>query len=87
VKSGVAETPLAQRPNDDAPGSEFLGEREAYFGPDFGLIRTPVLTRNALLGSATAGPLIVEEYDATCVVPPDCSASVDGTGSITIERT
>ena len=34
--------------------------------------------------SAAAGPLIVEEYDATCVVPPGATAELDKAGSILI---
>jgi hypothetical protein len=29
--------------------------------------------------------MIIEEYDATCVVPPDATASVDSAGNIVIE--
>jgi N-methylhydantoinase A len=32
-----------------------------------------------------AGPLIVEEYDATCVVPPGARASLDAASNIVIE--
>ena len=31
------------------------------------------------------GPLIVEEYDATCLVPPQDSARLDGYGNIIVE--
>ncbi|PYN89691.1 MAG: hypothetical protein DMD89_34670, partial [Candidatus Rokuibacteriota bacterium] len=31
------------------------------------------------------GPCIVEEYDATCVVPPGARATLDGHGNIVIE--
>jgi N-methylhydantoinase A len=31
------------------------------------------------------GPCIVEEYDATCVIPPGARASLDRAGSILIE--
>ena len=31
------------------------------------------------------GPCIVEEYDATCVIPPGAKASLDGRGNIVIE--
>ncbi|MDP6689484.1 MAG: hydantoinase/oxoprolinase family protein [Alphaproteobacteria bacterium] len=46
------------------------GEREAYFGPDAGWLATPVLGRGDIDGNGRAGPLIVEEYDCTTVVPP-----------------
>jgi N-methylhydantoinase A len=42
--------------------------RRAYFG-DAGWIETPILRRSDLSGERR-GPFIVEEYDATCVVPP-----------------
>ena len=35
--------------------------------------------------SRRAGPLIVEEYDATCVVPPGAHAELDAAGNIVIE--
>ena len=31
-----------------------------------------------------SGPLIVEEYDSTTVVPPHCKASLDAWGNIVI---
>jgi N-methylhydantoinase A len=31
------------------------------------------------------GPLIVEEYDATCVIPPGARAELDAGGNIVIE--
>ena len=30
------------------------------------------------------GPCIVEEYDTTCVIPPDATASLDDRGNIVI---
>ena len=59
-------------------------EREAYFGPDHGLVSTPVISRLDLLGQTMEGPLIIEEYDATCLVPPSCTASLDELGNIDI---
>src|SRR5262249_5669209 len=60
-------------------------ERPAYFGPRFGTMATPVLRRGHLGASPTAGPLIVEEYDATVVVPPDWTASLDHLGNIRLD--
>jgi N-methylhydantoinase A len=34
---------------------------------------------------ALVGPLIVQEYDATCLVPPGVRAAVDGFGNIVLE--
>ena len=45
--------------------------RRAYFGPDHGFQEAVVLTRDAIPTEPRRGPAIVEEYDATTVVPPD----------------
>jgi N-methylhydantoinase A len=55
--------------------------RRAYFGS---WIETPVLRRSDLAQPRT-GPLIIEEYDATCVVPPRAKAQLDAGGNIVIE--
>ncbi len=55
--------------------------RPAYFGS---WIETPVLRRSDL-AKPRSGPLIVEEYDATCVVPPGARAELDAAGNIVIE--
>ena len=61
------------------------GTREAYFGLEHGALETPVVSRRALAGRAREGPLIVEEYDATCIVPPGSRATLDDLGNIDIE--
>lgn len=59
-------------------------ERLAYFGSGSGLISTSVVSRSELVGKNLRGPLIVEEYDSTCVVPPGCKVSVDDFANMTI---
>jgi N-methylhydantoinase A len=74
----------AQGPHQSAGVTE-EGSREAYFGPR-GLVWTPVVGRASGLGAAPrTGPLIIEEYDATTVVPPGCSACLDQAGNIVVE--
>ena len=68
----------------DGAGSGAPGNRLAYFGPERGLLETPVLARGGLAGRTIPGPLIVEEYDATCVIPPQCHATLDAWGNIDI---
>ncbi|MSP49212.1 MAG: hydantoinase/oxoprolinase family protein [Alphaproteobacteria bacterium] len=58
--------------------------RAAYFGPRHGRIATPVLGRAALSSAPRPGPLIVEEYEGTTVVPPGAAASRDAIGNIRI---
>ena len=54
--------------------------RRAYFGRDDDWLEVPVITR-AALAKDRAGPLIVEEYDATCVIPPRATARLDDYGN------
>ena len=58
--------------------------RRAYFGPELGWLDTPVLFR-ADLNAVRQGPCIIEEYDATCVVPPGATALLDDYGNIVIK--
>jgi len=60
--------------------------RAAFFGPDHGLIEVDVVGRAGLGDGPRAGPLIIEEYDATCVVPPNWTAALDGDGNIILTR-
>jgi N-methylhydantoinase A len=58
--------------------------RQAYFGPASGWLETPILAR-ADLETPRAGPCVVEEYDATVVIPPGSRAALDAYGNILIE--
>ena len=57
------------------------GMRRAYYGRAFGWIDTPVVARSALARGAD-GPLIIEEYDSTCLVPPGVRATLDPRGNL-----
>ena len=61
-------------------------QRKVYFGPSHGWIDTPVVSRESLEGNKTAGPLIIEEYDSTSVVPPGWQASMDPWRDIILDR-
>jgi N-methylhydantoinase A len=61
------------------------GQREAYFGPELGRLPTPVIGRSRLGSAPRRGPLILEEYEGTAVVPPDCTARLDRMGSVIID--
>jgi N-methylhydantoinase A len=69
----------------EAPVAVADGEREVYFGPDCGLLRTPVISRSGLDTEAHTGPMVIEEYEGTVVVPPDATARRDGDGNILID--
>ena len=59
-------------------------ERQAYFGPAHGLLATPVIARAHLGKRPKPGPLLIDEYDATTLVPPGCRARLDAHGNIVI---
>ena len=60
-------------------------ERRAYFGQRDGWLSTPVIGRESLAGGVSAGPIIVEEYDSTTVVPPGSRAALDEWSNIVVE--
>jgi N-methylhydantoinase A len=60
------------------------GSRLAYFGAAAGLVETPVCNRAGLLADRRQGPLLIDEPDSTCVVPPGWVASLDDHGNIEV---
>jgi N-methylhydantoinase A len=58
--------------------------RKAYFGKSYGWIETAVVAR-ADLQKKRIGPAIVEEYDATCLIPPEAEAHLDSFGNIVVD--
>ncbi|MGH6815000.1 MAG: hydantoinase/oxoprolinase family protein, partial [Hyphomicrobiaceae bacterium] len=76
--TGVPERVLQSRPEPE-PGPP----RRVYFGAAHGWIETPILKRSDLATLRT-GPVIVEEYDATCVVQPGAMAGLDPGGNILV---
>ncbi len=57
--------------------------RAVYFGPESGFIDTPIDARAGVDTQWRRGPLLVEEFDSTTVVPPD--ARVRRIGCDTLE--
>jgi N-methylhydantoinase A len=85
VAQGVPEYPrlpgqlrLHQPPRGPRAG------RRAYFGPERGWRDVPVVDRGEVM-HRRAGPCIIEEYDATCVVPPGAQVGVDEHGNLILD--
>jgi N-methylhydantoinase A len=84
VGQGVRSGPsVPDRIVSNRPEPEPSPPRRVYFGGERGWMETPILRRSDL-AKRRDGPLIVEEYDATCVVPPGATAELDKAGSILI---
>lgn len=65
-------------------GSPHKATRAAWF--DGGFVDTPVYDRYALAqGVRIAGPAIIEEREATTIVPPGDSVTVDASGTLAID--
>lgn len=61
--------------------------RKVYFGAKTGWVDTSIIGRGDLDEAGAEGPLVVEEYDSTVVVPPGWRASIDSLKDIALERT
>ena len=81
-------TALGQRLQQQTPGLHRIhvgkkrgapASRGAYF-EGIGVLTTSLLSREDLAGRPIKGPFIIEEYDATVVVPPGWSARLDDDG-------
>ncbi|MGH7268201.1 MAG: hydantoinase/oxoprolinase family protein, partial [Candidatus Rokuibacteriota bacterium] len=86
VAHGVPEAPRVperiRMPDRPAAREDGAASRRAYFGRERGWLETPVVRRAELAGGGRSGPLIVEEYDATGIVPPGWHAALDPTGNV-----
>jgi N-methylhydantoinase A len=59
--------------------------RPVSFGRGEDFVATPIISRNELYAERRSGPLIIDEFDATIVVPPSAVASRDALGCVIIE--
>ena len=74
---------LAKQVGHAAP----VGRRPVFFFAPDGFVDCPIHQRLALGAGATLhGPAVVEQYDATTLVPPDWRVVVDEHGSLILSR-
>ena len=67
-------------------GAAASGERIAHLGRGRGAAASRVLARAALGREPLAGPLVIEEYDSTSVVPPGWTARLGAHGFVHLKR-
>jgi len=79
-------SPSARLHNKSSMSARFGDNmRDAYFGRHHGILATPVLGRFELHRKELGGgPLLIDEYDATTLVPPGCFARLDQFNNIVI---
>ncbi len=69
---GENRVPASLQVTTQAGGAVTRRPRSVYFGPRYGRLHTAVVDRHDISNTGLDGPLIVEEYDSTTVVPPGC---------------
>jgi len=67
------------------PGASRGGERNVSFARGEPAVAVAIVDRNAVRQAPRQGPLIIEEFDATIVVPPDAKVHKDNIGCIVLE--
>ncbi|MBV9249195.1 MAG: hydantoinase/oxoprolinase family protein [Acetobacteraceae bacterium] len=83
IARGIPEQP--RLPDRLPPAAAPVPQCRLAWFPESGWLETPVLDRASLSASARSGPLIIQEYDATCLVPRGWSAALDGFGNVVLE--
>ena len=78
VSGPLPDIDLAAARPSASEGDARKGEREVYFGPEKGFVKTAVYDRYSLApGSTFEGPSIFEERESTTVVPPGATSRFD----------
>ena len=79
--NAVASSPKFQLKNvtpDAGVEKSYVGTRQAYWGPEHGMIDTPVYSRDSMgAGFKIAGPALCESEDTVIVTPPGWEFRVD----------
>ncbi len=88
VASGLTAKPEFKKvATAEAPSSAPLTDKRRVFFDGTGWIETPVYYRQALLpGDRIEEPAIIEQYDATSIVPPGWKACVDELSNLCLNK-
>jgi hypothetical protein len=66
-------------------GAPTTRSRAIHFARGSAAVDTEVVSRSALTSARRRGPLVIEEFDSTTVVPPDASVHRDRLGNIVLD--
>jgi N-methylhydantoinase A/oxoprolinase/acetone carboxylase beta subunit/N-methylhydantoinase B/oxoprolinase/acetone carboxylase alpha subunit len=78
----VASTPRV----DDGRLAQRDSRRVADFGAAHGSVEVSVRSRESIGADAVDGPLLIDEYDTTVVVPPGWSVRKHGSGALVLDQ-
>lgn len=67
------------------PGASRSGARSVAFSRGSPAVPVEIVDRSVLSAKPRQGPLVIEEFDATIVVPPDATVHRDAIGCIVLE--
>jgi N-methylhydantoinase A len=81
--SSAARVPERLAPRRRA-GVARASSRRAFFGATLGWIDVAIGARDDLRAREVAGPLLIEEYDSTLVLPPGCRATLDAWDNVVV---
>jgi N-methylhydantoinase A len=59
--------------------------RQAFFGPSHGSMQVPVASLDDITTRVQKGPMFIDTYDSTIVVPPESQIKRSGNGNLTIK--
>ena len=87
---GLSETPrvpptLRFDPEQPQESMPLPNHRKAYWGPKYGWIEVPVLSRLDLTSVPVMGPILIEESNSATVVSPNWNATIDDWSNIVLE--
>ncbi|MEM7253713.1 MAG: hydantoinase/oxoprolinase family protein [Pseudomonadota bacterium] len=82
---GAIKPPSLEARATIAPSQTPTPTRDAYFGPEFGVLETRIVTRGDIAKTPAQGPVIVEEYEGTAIVPPDARIHRADSGDLIID--
>jgi N-methylhydantoinase A len=66
-------------------GAPTTRSRDIHFARGAAAVETEVVPRAALSSTPRRGPLVIEEFDSTTVVPPDATVHRDRLGNVVLE--